>query len=233
MHDKLKNIIQEKSFIKKIITFDKIQKEDYENKYLNFNSVIKKTLNENDKIKNLSLKRNSPACIIYTSGTGGNPKGVILSHGGILNNLEGACEILKPLVDNRPIFLTWLPLSHSYEHTVQFVQIAVGAKVFYAEKIEKLLDNISEAKPTIMTAVPRFYQNLYNKINMNMKKSKGIKAKLIKITIDLGRKKLLKQEMNFSEKIMNFIVNVLVRKKVKKQFGGNLKAFVSGGGALD
>ena len=233
MHDKLKNIIQEKSFIKKIITFDKIQKADYENQYLNFNSIIQNTLNENDKIKNLSLKRNSVACIIYTSGTGGNPKGVILSHGGILNNLEGAQEILKPLIDKRPIFLTWLPLSHSYEHTVQFAQIAVGAKVFYAEKIEKLLDNISEAKPTIMTAVPRFYQNLYNKINMNLKKAKGLKAKLIKTTIDLGKKELLKQKMNFMEKFMNSLVNVIVRKKVKKQFGGNLKAFVSGGGALD
>jgi len=233
MHDKLKNIINEKSFIRKVITFEKIQKVDYKNKYIDFNSITKNNLQESDKIKNSSLKRNSPACIIYTSGTGGNPKGVILSHGGILNNLEGACEIMKPLIDKRPIFLTWLPLSHSYEHTVQFAQIAVGAKVFYAEKIEKLLDNISEAKPTIMTAVPRFYQNLYNKINMNMKKAKGFKAKLIKATIDLGKKELLKQKMNFSEKLMNSIVNVLVRKKVKKQFGGNLKAFVSGGGALD
>ena len=233
MHDKLKNIINEKSFIRKVITFEKIQKINYKNKYLHFNSITENNLQENDKIKNSSLKRNSPACIIYTSGTGGNPKGVILSHGGILNNLEGAYEILKPLIDKRPIFLTWLPLSHSYEHTVQFVQIAVGAKVFYAEKIEKLLDNISEAKPTLMTAVPRFYQNLYNKINMNMKKAKGFKAKLIKATIDLGKKELLKQKMNFSEKLMNSIVNVLVRKKVKKQFGGNLKAFVSGGGALD
>ena len=233
MHNKLKNIIKEKDFIKKVITFEKIQEADYNNKYLDFNFIIKNNSQAYDKFKNLDLKRNSPACIIYTSGTGGDPKGVILSHGGILNNLEGACEILKPLIDKRPIFLTWLPLSHSYEHTVQFAQIAVGAKVFYAEKIEKLLDNISEAKPTIMTAVPRFYQNLYNKINMNMKQAKGLKAKLIKATVDLGKKELLKQKMNFSEKLMNFIVNVLVRKKVKKQFGGNLKAFVSGGGALD
>jgi len=181
----------------------------------------------------LNLKRNSAACIIYTSGTGGNPKGVILSHGGILNNLEGACDILKPLIDKRPIFLTWLPLSHSYEHTVQFAQIAVGAKVFYAEKIEKLLENISEAKPTIMTAVPRFYQNLYNKININMKNAKGFRGKLIKITIALGRKNLLKEKLSFFEKFMDSIVNLLVRKKIKKQFGGNLKAFVSGGGALD
>ena len=188
MHHKLKKIINEKSFIRKLITFEKIQEVDYKNKYLDYNSITKSNLQESDKIKNSSLKRNSPACVIYTSGTGGNPKGVILSHGGILNNLEGACEIMKPLIDKRRIFLTWLPLSHSYEHTVQFAQIAVGAKVFYAEKIEKLLDNISEAKPTIMTAVPRFYQNLYNKININMKKAKGLKAKLIKATIILGKK---------------------------------------------
>jgi len=233
MHEKIKKIVNEKGFIKKIITLDEIQNVDYKNKYLNFNSIMKKKLQENDKINNLNLKRNSPACIIYTSGTGGDPKGVVLSHGGILNNLEGACTILKPLIDKRPIFLTWLPLSHSYEHTVQFAQIAVGAKVFYAEKIEKLLDNISEAKPTIMTAVPRFYQNLYNKINTNMKKAKGLKAKLIKYTIDLGKKNLLKKRMSILEKLANFILTILVRKKIQKQFGGNLKAFVSGGGALD
>jgi len=233
MHKKLKNIIQNKKFIKKIITFEKIDTADYQNKYIAFDEIIKKDLLENEKIKNINLKRSSPACIIYTSGTGGNPKGVILSHGGILNNCEGACEILKPIIDKRPIFLTWLPLSHSYEHTVQFAQIAVAAKVFYAEKIEKLLDNISEAKPTIMTAVPRFYQNLYNKINISMKKAKGFKAKLIEITINLGKKKLKKEKMSFFEKFLNFIVSILVRKKVTKQFGGNLKAFVSGGGALD
>jgi len=233
MHNKLKKIIDEKKFIKKIITFDNVQGVDYKNKYLDYKSIIEKKLENQLKIKNSNIKRNSPACIIYTSGTGGNPKGVILSHGGILNNLEGALEILKPLIDKKAIFLTWLPLSHSYEHTVQFAQIAVRAKVYYAEKIEKLLDNISEAKPSIMTAVPRFYQNLYNKININMKKATGLKAKLIQLTIYLGKKKLLKQKMSFLEKLINFTVERLVRKKIKSQFGGNLKAFVSGGGALD
>ena len=239
MLNKLKKTINEKDFIKKVITFEKIEKahndlnEDDKNRYLDFSSIIKNDLSEKDKIKNINLKRTSPACIIYTSGTGGNPKGVILSHGGILNNLVGACEIMKPLIDTRPIFLTWLPLSHSYEHTVQFAQIAIGAKVFYAEKIEKLLDNISEAKPTIMTAVPRFYQNLHNKISINMRKQTGLKAKLIKATIELGKKELLKQKMNIFEKLLNSLVNVLVRKKIKKQFGGNLRAFISGGGALD
>jgi long-chain acyl-CoA synthetase len=236
---KLNNTINEKKFIKKVITLDEMNKVIHDldiinkDKYLDFNLILKNDLLDEDKIQNEKLKRTSPACIIYTSGTGGNPKGVILSHGGILNNLVGACEIMKPLFSSRPVFLTWLPLSHSYEHCVQFAQIAVGAKVFYAEKIEKLLENISEAKPTIMTAVPRFYQNLYNKININLKKQTGFKAKLIEETLRLGKKKLLNQKMTFSEKLLNLIVETLVRKKIKKQFGGNLKAFVSGGGALD
>ncbi len=239
MLQKLNNIINEKDFIKKVITLDEIAKVtnnltlNNKEKYLDYNSILKNNLSLEDKIENNKLNRKSPACIIYTSGTGGNPKGVILSHGGILNNVVGSCEITKPLFNSRPVFLTWLPLSHSYEHCLQFVQIAVGARVFYAEKIEKLLENISEAKPTIMAAVPRFYQNLYNKINMNLKKQTGFKAKLIEATLRLGRKKLLNQRMTFSEKILNFIVDKLVRKKIKKQFGGNLKAFVSGGGALD
>ncbi len=239
MLKKLSNTINEKEFIKKVITLDEVNKVINnlnligKEKYLDFSTILKNNLLEEDKIQNNNLKRTSPACIIYTSGTGGNPKGVILSHGGILNNLVGACEIMKPLFNSRPVFLTWLPLSHSYEHCVQFAQIAVGAKVFYAEKIEKLLENISEAKPTIMTAVPRFYQNLYNKININLKKQTGFKAKLIDATLRLGKKKLLNQKMTFSEKLLNSIVEALVRKKIKKQFGGNLKAFVSGGGALD
>jgi len=239
MLKKLNNIINEKDFIKKVITLDQIDKVinnlnlNNKERYLDYSSIIKNNFIAEDKIENNKLKRNSPACIIYTSGTGGNPKGVILSHGGILNNVVGSCEITKPLFNSRPVFLTWLPLSHSYEHCLQFVQIAVGARVFYAEKIEKLLENISEAKPTIMAAVPRFYQNLYNKINMNLKKQTGFKAKLIEATLRLGRKKLLNKKMTFPEKLLNFIVDKLVRKKIKKQFGGNLKAFVSGGGALD
>ena len=236
---KINNTINEKRFIKKVITLDEVNNVIHDldiinkDKYLDYNLILKNDLLDEDKIQNEKLKRTSPACIIYTSGTGGNPKGVILSHGGILNNLVGACEIMRPLFNSRPVFLTWLPLSHSYEHCVQFAQIAVGAKVFYAEKIEKLLENISEAKPTIMTAVPRFYQNLYNKININLKKQTGFKAKLIEETLRLGKKKLLNQKMTFSEKLLNLIVETLVRKKIKKQFGGNLKAFVSGGGALD
>ena len=211
----------------KIISFEKIEAESL---------LVQDILNEENYEKEINekLKRNMPACIIYTSGTSGNPKGVVLSHGGILSNCEGAVELLKPLIEKKdPIFLTWLPLSHSYEHTVQFIQIIVGAKVFYAESLEKLITNMSIAKPTIMTAVPRFYQNLFTKINMNFEKQKGIKKRLIKSTLNLGIKILKKENLNLSEKILNFMCNVLVRKKIQKQFGGNLQAFISGGGALD
>ena len=227
-NDQFKKI---KKFINKdiqtIISFEKIETDSF---------LIQDILNENitEKIINKKLKRNMPACIIYTSGTSGNPKGVILSHGGILANCEGAHGLLKPLVKiKNPVFLTWLPLSHSYEHAVQFIQILLGAKVFYAESLEKLLSNMSVAKPTIMTAVPRFYQNLYNKINANISKQTGLKKTLIDRTIFLGKKILKKQDLKFNEKVQNFLCQVLVRKKIHKQFGGNLQAFVSGGGALD
>ena len=210
-----------------IISFEKIDINS-----LLINDIFKENLI--DKKINNNLKRNNPACIIYTSGTSGNPKGVVLSHGGILANCEGAYDLLLPLIKKKnPVFLTWLPLSHSYEHTVQFVQILIGAEIFYAESLEKLLTNMSVAKPTIMTAVPRFYQNLYNKININFNNQKGLKKKLIDLTIKLGIKKLKKTKLSILEKIMDLICEKLVRKKVKNQFGGNLQAFVSGGGALD
>ena len=183
---------------------------------------------------NSEIIRKDLACIIYTSGTTGNPKGVMLSHGGILSNCEGAREILDSLTKNEPpVFLTWLPLSHSYEHTVQYVQITLGAKIFYAESLDKLLPNMTVAKPTIMTAVPRFYQNLYSKIFLNFSKQKGFKKNLIENTILIGTKILNNEKLNFKEKIINFFCELLVRRKIKKQFGGKLKAFVSGGGALD
>ena len=196
--------------------------------------ILDKNNSKSELDFNKNIERKNLACIIYTSGTTGNPKGVMLSHGGILSNCEGAQEILKSLVTkDTPTFLTWLPLSHSYEHTVQYVQILLGAKVFYAESLEKLLLNIAIAKPTIMTAVPRFYQNLFSKISFNFSKQKGLKKKLINKTIFLGVKTLNKEKLNFNEKIINYLCEILVRRKVKNQFGGKLKAFVSGGGALD
>ena len=229
---KVKNIIPKKKFIKKIIFFDVIEEFDQE-LHVDINQIF---ANKNFSLLNFSelkIQRKDVACIIYTSGTQGNPKGVVLSHGGILNNCEGALGLLKEFISKNPKFLTWIPLSHSYEHTVQFVQIVVGAQVFYAESIEKLIKNMGNCSPEVMTAVPRFYQNLYQKINTNFSKAVGIKKFLIDQTIKLGNKKLNREPFSLVESLINFVCNLLVRKKIKEQFGGNLKAFISGGGALD
>ena len=229
--NKLKNIIKDKKFIKKIFSFEKLTNIEIE--YINLKDLIQNN-KKNIPIHKSLASRKDPSCIIYTSGTQGNPKGVILSHGGILNNCEGAINILKPLLSKeQPRFLTWLPLSHSYEHTVQFVQITVAARIFYAESIDKLVKNMGDCSPEIMTAVPRFYQNLYQKINASFKKATGLKKNLIFKMLELGLKKIKKENLTIFEKIQDRILEKLVRKKIKSQFGGSLKTFVSGGGALD
>jgi long-chain acyl-CoA synthetase len=229
---KVRNIIPKKKFIKKIIFFDVIEEFDQE-LHVSINQIFANKNFNSLNFSELKIQRKDIACIIYTSGTQGNPKGVVLSHGGILNNCEGALGLLKEFVSKKPKFLTWLPLSHSYEHTVQFVQIVVGAQVFYAESIEKLIKNMGNCSPEIMTAVPRFYQNLHQKINTNFSKATGIKKFLINQTIKLGNKKLNRVQFSLIESLINFVCDLLVRKKIKEQFGGNLKAFISGGGALD
>ena len=189
--------------------------------------------NDNNREKIKEIKRKDPACIIYTSGTQGLPKGVILSHGGILSNCEGAYELLKTIKSPDLTFLTWLPLSHSYEHAVQFVQIILEAKVFYNKSIETLLPTVKIAQPHIMTAVPRFYNNLHAKMKINLKNQSNFKQNLFNKTIQLGTNKFKNIKLSFSENIINLILDKLVRKKVKNNFGGRLEAFISGGGPLD
>lgn len=205
-----------------VISFEKID-----------NSVDFQKINYDNDTLICQCNRKDPACIIYTSGTQGTPKGVVLSHGGILANCEDSKNLVEKLKVQSPRFLTWLPLSHSYEHTVQFVQISLGAKVYYSPVIEKLLDNIKIAKPHVLTAVPRFYNNLYNKMLSTAKKASNIKKKLFFKTIELGKKEFSGDKLSIVEKIINNILDNLVRRKIINNFGGNLKAFVSGGGPLD
>jgi long-chain acyl-CoA synthetase len=232
----LKNILLATKKINFNFNFIILLNEDneFEENVINFSDIIKKEIDiEETKIFfkeiNKILTRKDPACIIYTSGTQGTPKGVVLSHGGILKNCEGALEFLNFIKDEKNTFLTWLPLSHSYEHTVQFVQLSLGAKIFYSESLDKLLTNLKIAKPTIMTAVPRFYTNLVHKIKINLQNQSNFKKIIFKKTLELGEKKILLKEMSF----INFILDIIVRKKIKDQFGGKIKAFISGGGPLD
>ena len=213
-----------------IICFDRFDNSNIPNLSF-YDDLIEDTSIKPDKY--LSIQRKDPASIIYTSGTQGLPKGVVLSHGGILSNCEGAYELLQTLKGPDLTFLTWLPLSHSYEHVVQFVTLMMEAKVFYNKSIETLLPTIKIAKPHIMTAVPRFYNNLFAKMQINLKTQSQFKQKLFNQAILLGTKKLHQQKLSITEKIFDFLMDKLVRKKVLDNFGGRLKAFVSGGGPLD
>ncbi|SVA58736.1 uncharacterized protein METZ01_LOCUS111590, partial [marine metagenome] len=203
-----------------------------------WNTLIKE--NNDDKLIDFeeeakTQQRKDTACIIYTSGTGGNPKGVMLSHGAMLTNCTGAKELLKNLVkDLKEIrFLSWLPLSHSYEHTLQFFKMGISAQIFYAESIDTLLVNMGEVKPHFMTAVPRFYDSLHTRISQGLKKQGKISQLLFASTLKLGEKNYFNEKMNGLEKITNKLLDKIVRRKVNKRFGGNLKALVSGGSALN
>ena len=180
-------------------------------------------------------KRRDVACIIYTSGTGGAPKGVMLSHGAILSNCTGAYDLLLQLGLDEEVFLSFLPLSHSYEHTAgQFFPIYIGAEIYYAESIDQLMPNMAEARPTLMTAVPRLYEMAHLRIRREIDRIGGIKAKLFNATLALGRKKVLGEErLSPLERIEDRALDLLVRRKIRARFGGRLKGFVSGGAALN
>ena len=202
-----------------------------------WNSLIKENSNSDFNLSEIvkNHSRKDTACIIYTSGTGGNPKGVMLSHGAMLTNCEGAKHLLNDIIStlNKVRVLSWLPLSHSYEHTLQFYKMGIGAQIYYAEGIDKLLVNMTEARPHIMTAVPRFYDSLHTRISQGLKKQSKVSQFFFKETLRLGKKIYFNEPLSFFEKKFNGLLNKIVRKKVNKRFGGSLKALVSGGAALN
>ena len=182
-----------------------------------------------------AIKGSETACLIYTSGTGGVPKGVMLSHAAILCNCRGATEILRPLGLGDEVFLSFLPLSHSYEHTGGlFFPIMIGAQIYYAEGIDKLAQNMVEVKPTIMAAVPRLYESMHDRIRRGIKQAGGKSEKLFEKTVALGRKRYEAPEsLTLADRLVDTVLDVLVRRKVQARFGGRLKALVSGGAPLN
>ena len=175
------------------------------------------------------------ACIIYTSGTGGRPKGVMLSHAAIAANLWGANGLLAALGLDDETFLSFLPLSHSYEHTAGlYFPISLGAQIYYAERTETLTTNLLEARPTIMTCVPRLYETMRSRIVAGVQRSGPLKRKLFDAALALGKKRYRAPDsLSPGERLADRIVDRLVREKVRGRFGGRLKALVSGGAPLN
>jgi long-chain acyl-CoA synthetase len=180
-------------------------------------------------------KRSDACCLIYTSGTGGRPKGVMLSHGAIMHNCRGAYEVLLQIGLGDEVFLSFLPLSHSYEHTAgQFFPVSIGAQIYYAESIDKLTDNMAEVRPTLMMAVPRLYEVMHQRIVRTMEKMPPLRRRLFEAAIRLGRKRYeAPQVLSIGDRLADFACDLLVRRKAARRFGGRLKAFVSGGAPLN
>ena len=180
-------------------------------------------------------KPDDTACIIYTSGTGGRPKGVMLSHRNILSNCEGARDRLEELGLDNEVFLSFLPLSHSYEHMAgQFFPMTIGAEIYYAEGADTLGLNMAEARPTLMTAVPRLYETLHQRITMSVRKAGGMKEKMFNKAVALGALRYRDPgALGLGDRLTDAVLDKLVRSKVRARFGGRLKALVSGGAPLN
>ena len=174
------------------------------------------------------------ACLIYTSGTGGNPKGVMLPHRAMLTNCAGAKGLIDRIGVRHGRYLSFLPLSHSYEHTVGgFLMPACGYQVIFSRGADKLLADFAEHRPHLITTVPRLFEVIRERIMGALEKEGGLRLKLFRRAIALGLRKLDGPPLGLFERVQDALLDRLVRQKVRARFGGALEALVSGGARLD
>lgn len=180
------------------------------------------------------FKREDLACIIYTSGTGGAPRGVQQHHGAILLNVAGCVDIIaNDFGWDDEVFLSFLPLSHAYEHSGgQFLPIGLGGQIYYAEGLEKLAANIEEVRPTIMVVVPRLFEVLRARMLKTVEKQGKFAQALLRRALNLGEKDM-KGGVPIWDKPMNLFIDKTLRPKIQQRFGGRMKALVSGGAPLN
>ncbi|MXP26435.1 AMP-binding protein [Altererythrobacter indicus] len=180
------------------------------------------------------IKRSDTACIIYTSGTGGAPRGVLQHHGAILSNMSGAATLLdKDFRAWNHRFLSFLPLSHSYEHTAgQGLPIGLGSEIWYAEGLDKLAANIEEASPTLMVVVPRLFEVLRTKIIKQIHKQGKVANVLLEQAIKLEERRAAGKKRP-GDRLLDLVLEKSLRPKIRAKFGGRMNALISGGAPLN
>jgi long-chain acyl-CoA synthetase len=174
------------------------------------------------------------ATLIYTSGTTGVPKGVMLTHRNLVSNVVSSCEVLR--VGPEDTGLSFLPLSHSFERILDYAMFAGGASIAYAEHVDKVAENLLEVRPTVMGAVPRFYEKVYAKIMKSVEQMESGKRS----TFDWARKTgaVMAEHRRRGERgglglrFKHWVANFLVFRKLKARVGGRIRHFISGGGPL-
>ena len=233
---KIQKIKKNLNFIKNFILFESLKTSAGENFYISYEKIFKRKSQEKKLIKkhDYQVNKNDTACIIYTSGTSANPKGVMLSHESIISNIQGAKNILDDIKIKDHKFLSILPLSHAYERTGGFLlPILIGGEIYFNSNKDHLLNDLKFVNPTIMVAVPRLYDVLLKKITTSMKSKNKIIKYLFETNLIIGNKIYKKDKISLKEKFLDKVINATIRKKIKQLFGNNLLAFVSGGAALN
>ncbi len=185
-----------------------------------------------------TMQREDLACLIYTSGTGGLPRGVRQHHGAIMRNIAGAITVIEqdffPGDVPGELFLSFLPLSHAYEHTAgQYMPIGMGGQIAYAEGLEKLASNIEEIRPTFMVVVPRLFEVLRMRIAKQIEKQGGLAITLLNQALAIARKEAKGETLNLAEKLIDQALERTIRKSIRAKFGGRLRAMVAGGAPLN
>jgi long-chain acyl-CoA synthetase len=181
-----------------------------------------------------SIDASALACLIYTSGTGGAPKGVMLPHRSILSNCRGAFELLRPLRLSDEVYLSYLPASHSYEHTVGvFFLPSIGTEIVYCRGVEHLAADLLAVRPTIMTAVPRVLEVIRGRVLTQVARQPRWQRALFGRALELGMKRVDGRRLGPVERGMDALLDRLVCAKVRARFGGRLKAAMSGGARLE
>jgi long-chain acyl-CoA synthetase len=174
------------------------------------------------------------ACLIYTSGTGGAPRGVMLPHRCILSNCAGAFDLVRPLGLKDETYLSYLPLSHAFEHTVgQFFLLSLGTEVVYARGVEHLAADMLAVRPTILTAVPRVLEVIRMRVLSQVARETPLRQRLFQMAVAIGLKRVDGQRLTLAEHLLDPVLDRLVRAKVRARFGGRLLAAMSGGARLE
>ncbi|RPF71424.1 AMP-dependent synthetase/ligase [Aurantiacibacter spongiae] len=180
------------------------------------------------------VEREDMACVIYTSGTSGAPRGVMLHHGAILCNVRGAATVIEHDFGwEEERFLSFLPLSHAFEHTAGFyLPLGLGADIWFAEGLDKLSTNLEEASPTIMVVVPRLFEVLRGKMIKQIEKQGRLANFLLGRALRLGERQA-GNRANLLDKPDDLLLAATLRPKIREKFGGRIKALVSGGAPLN